>query len=749
MSSNQRSPQFRTRFLIAVFSILAISAVAAEYPGSGSDSILSKRVGPGVAFAAEKQSSGPLNFCVLKIDLNNPHISVESEPARDHLFAGETVPDAVRRESKPGHTVIAAVNSDFWGMTPRPYTAVGLMVADGMICNMPTQRSVFAYTKDKRVFIGPVTMKVSVMCDGRTFEVVHINDSKATDGLTIMTPPYGKVVAPTKGKSIRIKLAGTEFLPNLPVPGIVVSEDRKVSSPLSVGTVVLRIPEGNLAESSFSKGAVVKLLAQIPEVHGVISECAGGGPRLVHNGNPTPEVAAEKVGDSFSTTKHPRTAVGVSKDGKTLYLVTVDGRQPRISIGQSLPDLAKYMLSLGCWDAMNLDGGGSTTMVVRGEVKNKPSDLKGPRPVCESLMVVSNAPTGKLAQLQINPEDDPMLVPAGATASISVLGFDKDYNPVPLSGMPFEWTSSNLKGKMTATESSASFKASQEPSAGSVRVALPGGIETGRNVTTVELDSLRVIPEVLVLSSGEIAELEILAASEGRNVPLQPEMILLHSSDNCLSASAVSVQGRCAGDGKLEVAVGKEKHLISYFVDHFDSVAIAEFDDPLSSMTLGGTNFDSSKSSLSIDRENKKAGKGSLGVTYSMKKGGGTSRISIPLNLTVEKEPAKLGIWILADGKEAWLRGKVVDSLGREYLLDFTEGSKGMYWKNEWRHAFAPLRSLLPRVAASGPPQFPIVVKELYIAQDQEALKASGKIKLDNLEAIYPPGSQAAIVPGR
>jgi exopolysaccharide biosynthesis protein len=78
--------------------------------------------------------------------------------------------------------------------------------------------------------------------------------------------------------------------------------------------------------------------------------------------------------------RHPRTVVGVSKDGTKLVLLTVDGRRPGVSLGMTGEDLTAEMQRLGCWDAINLDGGGSTTLVMRdpdsGEYKviNQPSD---------------------------------------------------------------------------------------------------------------------------------------------------------------------------------------------------------------------------------------------------------------------------------------------------------------------------------------------------------------------------------------
>lgn len=88
--------------------------------------------------------------------------------------------------------------------------------------------------------------------------------------------------------------------------------------------------------------------------------------------------------------RHPRTAAGVSADGRTLIILTVDGRQPGYSVGVTLPEMADLMIELGAHDAVALDGGGSTSYYLRRAdgvvVTNKPSDGKW-RPVANQLGV--------------------------------------------------------------------------------------------------------------------------------------------------------------------------------------------------------------------------------------------------------------------------------------------------------------------------------------------------------------------------
>jgi exopolysaccharide biosynthesis protein len=105
-------------------------------------------------------------------------------------------------------------------------------------------------------------------------------------------------------------------------------------------------------------------------------EIVGGSQIIVRNGQ------AVVFTNTFATARHPRTAVGIDASGTQLTLLVVDGRQPELSIGMTLAEVSEEMVRLGCAAAINLDGGGSTTLVCRDlktkkfEVVNSPSDTK-------------------------------------------------------------------------------------------------------------------------------------------------------------------------------------------------------------------------------------------------------------------------------------------------------------------------------------------------------------------------------------
>ena len=103
------------------------------------------------------------------------------------------------------------------------------------------------------------------------------------------------------------------------------------------------------------------------------NEGIGGAPVLVERGEVSITAEAEAIGPEMSLKRHPRTLIGWA-GGNRMLLLVCDGRQPKWSMGLTLPEAAQTMRDLGCVEALNLDGGGSSTFIAMGRVLNKPSD---------------------------------------------------------------------------------------------------------------------------------------------------------------------------------------------------------------------------------------------------------------------------------------------------------------------------------------------------------------------------------------
>lgn len=163
--------------------------------------------------------------------------------------------------------------------------------------------------------------------------------------------------------------------------GLCVSRGRTVANPDSENPFFGITKEGK---------AVISTPDETPAES--LSEAVGGGQIILSDGMINDTAPLEPFGDIC----HPRTAVGIREDGKLLFTV-VDGRRPEWSNGASLTELAGLMREAGATRAINLDGGGSSTFIVRNDgalrMMNAPADLERPtenliRPVFDSLVIV-------------------------------------------------------------------------------------------------------------------------------------------------------------------------------------------------------------------------------------------------------------------------------------------------------------------------------------------------------------------------
>ena len=124
----------------------------------------------------------------------------------------------------------------------------------------------------------------------------------------------------------------------------------------------------------------LKYLKRFDHTRWKMQTAIGGGPVLIHNGAISITNRQEQMFVNGEKDKHPRTAMGYTNKGKLIILV-IQGRSPGKSEGATLLQEAQILQNLGCYEALNLDGGGSSCMLVNGKETIKPSDPTGQRPV--------------------------------------------------------------------------------------------------------------------------------------------------------------------------------------------------------------------------------------------------------------------------------------------------------------------------------------------------------------------------------
>jgi exopolysaccharide biosynthesis protein len=328
--------------------------------------------------------AGPWIINVLEADPKK--IQVQVAHAYDAAIGLETTAElATRREA------LAAINGGYFRMEGLlAGDSLGTLKIDGLLISEPDRgrAAVGFFARDGviRSVFGRLSFRGELRLEG--------GDPVPLDGLnrhrkpseivlftprfhrTTLTPPGGTEIAIEEGRisEIRDGAGSTEIPPN----GVV----------LSIGSE--RIPE---LSPHMKKGAVAsvetKLLPLLPDPEGDWERAEfvlSGGPLLLWKGRRLEVPEKESISEVFFLARHPRTAVGARADG-TLLFVTVDGRQPTVSVGMSIPELTDLMLELGCVSAINLDGGGSTTMVIGGQVVNKPSSFSGPRRNADAILL--------------------------------------------------------------------------------------------------------------------------------------------------------------------------------------------------------------------------------------------------------------------------------------------------------------------------------------------------------------------------
>jgi hypothetical protein len=280
------------------------------------------------------------------------------------------------------------VNADFFLFTP-PGVPVGMLVTGGRLITGPVAQPVLAADSTGAVHIATFEVGGHADAAGRRYELTAWNRD-ATAGVALFDRQWGAETDTASGV-IEVVLEGA------PAYRVVAVDTATAGVTIPSGGAVLkagrRAPlDTRSALSELAPGTTVSAVIALEPFHPL--EAVGGRPWLVRDG--VVAVQLDTVGRAgFASARHPRTAAGISRDGARILLVTVDGRQAPYSDGMSLRELAQLMLALGASESMNLDGGGSTAMVIAGQdsgsvfrVVNRPSDRGGERAVGNAVGLV-------------------------------------------------------------------------------------------------------------------------------------------------------------------------------------------------------------------------------------------------------------------------------------------------------------------------------------------------------------------------
>ncbi len=416
-----RSVRFASRRLavVAAFVLSVPTVLTAQNPSSTS----TRELAPGVTYTHALDPHGPWSVHVVRIDLKRADIELRPVRAHDQLKGRERPTEMARRATTAREQVLVAVNADFFDIKTGENENnqiisdewwKGLKVTDSPFDTYDNAHSQFALDGARHPYIDRFILDAKAWAHGVMTPIISVNarPTGTYEATTLYTSRFGT------------RTPGSNTSPGVPRSA---DPDAARDTTLAIaeaplvaaghrGDTLLYVRRGSVLATSGSAiptdGAVLSaygprarevqamldgdtvrvLLTTSPQLarNSTPALLIGGWPRILRDGVNIAADAATIEGtiSRNAEVRHPRTAIGYSRDGKTLWLFVVDGRS-RNSVGMTLVEMADQMRKLGAWQALNFDGGGSTTMVIEGTVVNTPTDPTGEREVGNALLIVA------------------------------------------------------------------------------------------------------------------------------------------------------------------------------------------------------------------------------------------------------------------------------------------------------------------------------------------------------------------------
>lgn len=690
---------------------------------------------------------------VIEVDLNNPYVKLDVMTGKGGTFNSKQSTGGMVKETG----AVAGVNGDYFNVSGE-LAPIGGQIASGTLMSTPSELTgMYAMT---------VSNEGKAMIDEYSFE----GSVQASSGATHPLRGMNKEDYYLESGSVKYSHANSIYIytsawtspkrPNDPstTPTEVLVQNDVVKEISDKSALSTSIPEdgyilrahGKAADwlvANLTVGQAVntdyKLVAKTtgqkvnPDT---LQMMIGGHTILVNSGKAT----------SFSRDTssiggyRARTAVGYSKDNRYAYLIAVQDNSA--SSGMSLKEMQSFMTSIGIWKGMNLDGGGSTTMITR-PLGMTATGLAFPteygseqRAVVNGLGVYSLAPAGKLKGLAISGSSS-LLV--GQEAEYSLKGYDTYYNPYDVGTTSVTWKSSN--GKVIST-SGGKIKAVGGGTA--TLTAVSGSASSKMKVTVVggsNLTALKAGSGTGSLQAGTSIDIPVTATTkDGQTVSL---------SADALKWEFIGFKGSVKGD-KLTVSSINTGAPVGYAIGRYDgfstvvvlSAAGESMWEDFENVNYG-VQFTTNAAGVTgtaevVNGTEEKAGSKVLQLSYDMTGGSGKMYAYAQLNgtsgKTIESAATALSVDVLGDHSLNWLRAELTDAKGKTVYVDLARNIDWSGWKK------------LNVDLSSSDISYPAKLKRVYVVnldegQDERAM--TGTVAFDNIAFTMPSLSSEAGLP--
>ncbi|MDR4886054.1 phosphodiester glycosidase family protein [Fredinandcohnia sp. QZ13] len=669
-------------------------------------------IGPGVELTSFERfdARGWLNGEIMTINLGNDSIST------DLLFPGSVSSAKPLSVMAKEAGAIAGVNGDFFDIN-NTKAPLGTVVSEGKLVKGPQGGHTLTANVDKNGLghISTILLDGKVNLPNGEIKLDALNQyGISKDGIGLYTSVWGTAERSQAGS---------------PLYEVIVVDGKVASVSEGAGS-------GAISENAFvlvgrEKGAEVLTALSVgdevtveyaPKSDIDVSFAVGGNIKLIENG--------EVISNLDDTTSAPRTAVGFTEDRKTMILAAIDGRQTD-SRGMTFKELAELMKEHGAHYALNLDGGGSTTMVARktgtDEVKavNQPSDGIE-RSVPNGIGIFAKAGSGELKSFAVDTvfeSDKSKRVFPGFTRTFIGLGHDENYSPVSVGEM--KWQA--LPADVGAFEEDGVFRAKKagnaiaqaqvKSSKGSMEISVLG-----------ELNRIEASDARLSLEMGQQSRFSVTGFDkDGYSAPIEARDVSLEYDETVISImenvdGSFTVVPKKDGDSALITITAKDEVAYLPVTIGLATKNVDDFED------IAGWSFTKYPSEVgaSMRHVDGRNGKG-IELAYDFSTSTATRAAYLQASPTIELpgDVQKIGLWVKGDGNGAWLRTVIEDAGNTRYTLTLADQVNWTGWKY--------VEATVPEGV-----RYPVKLWRIYPVETNKNEQYSGQLVFDDVTVKVP-----------
>lgn len=684
---------------------------------------------------------------VIEIDLTNPYVSLNTMSGKNNN-TGKT--NTILNMSKENGAV-AAINADVFVMGAEG-APLGAQVISGSFLTSPSKLKgmyAFSLTKDRKPMIDNYTFEGTVTAeDGSTFPLEGFNQSaynpettgatySHVDTMYIYTSAWGGTERPknsyTKPKEVLVRNGiieeispdNTPITTAIPEDGYILRTHGKASAYVREHLKVGQPITSNYSLVSLTSGA---------KVDPATFEMMVGGHTLLVSGGAAAAFSRDITGVSGSSYVS-RSAIGYSKDGTKVYLITSE--RYGSNTGVNLKEMQQIMIQLGVDKGVNLDGGGSTTMIERPlgntslQLAHSTQYGTTQRSVANGIGVFTTAPQGTLKGIEVNGSNVLLL---GQSTTFSLKGYDNYYNPMTIDNAAAVWSAADGVGSFAGNV----FTAKK---IGKTTVTVKSGAATSKYAVEVigrdQIASMTIDTAAGMLTKGATVAVPVtVKLKNGKTYKLSGDSLKWEyvgftatQSGNNLTVDSVETKtgmGYAIGryDGYPTMIPFTKGETLKTFAD-FEQSAYAITSQVTPATTTG-------RVKLVSDLPGQKSPK-ALQLDYDFTLGTGT-KASYALfgatGQTISGSPASMTLDLYSDNSLNWVRAEFIDADGKTHLVDVAKQLDWSGWK-----------SVKMNLSALGM-KYPVKMKRIYVVtlpEGQDERAAVGAIGLDNIQLQYPP----------